>query len=106
MADTIYWVGKSGAKYKYEVFKLNTTFKKKPGNYVFAKETEPGRFKPLYVGQTGDLSSRFTNHHAEDCLDRNGVTHITVHVNEAGDQARLDEETDIRNHYDPACNKQ
>lgn len=109
MADTtptISWAGKSGKTYKYRIYKINTKFVKKPGNYVFAKETKPDWFSPLYIGQTQDLSSRFTDHHAQECLDRNGVTHITVHVNEDGEQARLDEETDLRNKYNTACNKQ
>jgi hypothetical protein len=111
MADdpsTIYWKGKSGASYKYWILPIGIGYqlKPQPGNYIFAKETEPRTWHPIYVGETGDLSRRFGNYHQDDCISRNGATHIHAHVNIGGDQARHDEETDIRHFYNPSCNKQ
>jgi len=102
---SILWPGKSGAKYSYTVYPLNTGFVQKPGNYIFAKIVN-GKWSPVYVGETGDLSSRFTNHHRQKCIDSNAATHIHVHVNSGSDKARIDEETDIRTNFNPSCNLQ
>ncbi len=103
---TIHWSGESGKTYKYWIHPLNTTFLAKPGNYIFSKKNASSKWVAIYVGQTQDLSSRFTNHHQEECVDGQGATHIHVHTNESGKQARLDEETDIRCNYNPHCNGQ
>ena len=103
MADTIEWTGKSGLKYKYWIHSLNTTFKAEPGNYIFAKEVEPGRFRPIYIGETADLSERFDNHHKMPCILRNGATHIHAHTN-SSQQNRLTEESDLLANYAPSCN--
>lgn len=107
MAETILWKGATGAEYKYYIYSLpHSGFKAEPGNYVFAKETESSKFRPIYAGETEDLSERFDNHHAMPCIQSNGATHITAHTNAAGDQARRDEEKDLRDNYNPVCNKQ
>ena len=106
MADvpTIEWAGSSGTKYKYWIHKIGTDFNAKPGNYCFAKESSPGRWTPLYFGQTGDLSERFDDHHKMGCAKRNGATHIHAHVSEGGERARLDEESDLIKKWNPTCN--
>ena len=73
------------------------------GNYIFAKETSPKNWVPVYIGQTGDLSERFDNHHKMDCAKRNGATHIHAHTTKSK-AARLDEETDLVRKWDPVCN--
>lgn len=100
---TILWTGKSGAQYKYWIYKLPPDFKAQPGNYVFAKETKPGSWAPVYIGQTNDLSERFDDHHQAGCIRRNGATHIHVHLNKSK-QARLDEESDLIARWNPPCN--
>ena len=103
---TINWNGKSGNSYEYTIYNRTTAFKPVAGNYVFAKESRPGHWTPIYFGETGDLSSRFLDHHQNDCIDKHGATHIHVHSNSAGRQARLDEETDLRAQWSTPCNKQ
>jgi hypothetical protein len=75
--------------------------------YVFtgATQTDGGgeTHKVIYVGETGDLSSRFTDHHKQTCIDRNGATHICVR-REEGDAARLAIEKDLVDNYNPPCN--
>lgn len=107
ICSTIYWKGKSGAFYKYWVLPIGIARNLKPeaGNYIFAKETEPRTWHPVYVGETSDLSKRLDNNHQNDCIGRNGATHIHAHVNIDGDQARRDEEADIRQFYNPTCNR-
>lgn len=105
MADrTIDWGGKSGKAYRHWIYDIGTQLKKAAGNYVFARETTPGKLSPIYVGQTGDLSERFDNHHKMPCIRRSGATHITAHTIDAGEAARRAEETDIIERWDPPCN--
>ena len=104
-APTINWRGRSGREYAYHIYPIGTEFKSAPGNYVFAKQTRPNTFQPIYIGETEDLSQRFDNHHKMPCIRRNGATHITVHANYNGEQARKAEEADLIANYRPICNE-
>jgi hypothetical protein len=105
MATTsIDWKGISGQTYTYEIHPIDTSFKGLPGNYIFAKETKPNTWTPVYIGETSNLSERFDDHHKKPCVDRNGATHIHVHVNDAGEAARRAEEQDLIAAYRPPCN--
>ncbi len=80
MADgpTIDWPGKSGNAYHYWIYPLPAAFEADPGNYVFARETKPARWTPIYVGETGDLSERFE--HAVDAAVKSGPKHRSKNV--------------------------
>ena len=99
------WPGASGHKYRYRIYPIGQTFKAIPGNYIFAKETESHRWRPVYIGETSDLSERFNNHHKMTCIQRNGATHIMVHSNDAGVAARRREEADLLANHSPTCNE-
>ena len=101
---TIEWAGKSGRTYKYWIHPIGTNFKAVPGNYIFAKETSPGRHMPIYIGETGDLSERFDNHHKMPCIRRQGATHIHVHTTSGGQAVRQREEADLIAKWRPICN--
>jgi hypothetical protein len=103
---TIHWAGKSGKQYKYWVFDLplKVSLKSEPGNYCFARETEPGRFMPIYFGETEDLSSRFNAHHKMACIMKQGVTHLHAHTSSSGASVRRLEEADLISHWTPPCN--
>lgn len=101
---TIIWPGQSGKTYKYWIYPLPPNLDAKPGNYVFAREVSPGKFAPLYVGETGDLSERFDAHHKAACFKRHGATHIHAHVTPGGRSVRLAEEADIKARWNPPCN--
>ena len=103
-SSTIHWSGQSGRTYEYWVFPIHTEFSAEPGNYVYAKETDPGYFAPIYVGETSDLSTRFSNHHKAECIHLRGATHIHVHRNANGRSARQAEEADIVAKWEPPCN--
>jgi hypothetical protein len=103
-APTIEWEGQSGTKYTYWIYPLGTTFKAEPGNYIFAKESKPNSFSPIYIGETGDLSERFDSHHKQDCIDSNQASHIHVHKNDDGEVARRAEESDLIAKWNPPCN--
>lgn len=100
----IHWEGESGRRYGYWIREIGTSFKDKPGNYIYAKETEPNRWRPIYIGQTGSLADRLADHEKEECALENGATHIHAHVNTGGEQARQAEETDLIRRWNTACN--
>lgn len=106
MADnpTILWDGKSGKEYKYWIFEIGHPLKQVPGNYCFAKETEPSKWRPIYFGETGDLSERFDNHHKMPCIRQEGATHIHTHESSADKETRLAEESDLVERWHPKCN--
>lgn len=104
-APTVQWPGASGSRYTYWVYPIDTPFTPAPGNYVFAKLVN-GFWSPVYIGETADLSERFQYHHARPCINLNGATHIHAHRNFGGQQARLNEETDLRHNYTTSCNRQ
>ena len=102
--ETINWPGRSGQNYRYFVYPIGTSFKDVPGNYVFAKRTYNGSLVPIYVGQTGNLSERFDNHHKMLCILRNGASHICVHESSTSVAVRMAEEQDIIVRWSPPCN--
>ncbi len=97
------WFGQSGTEYAYDVYPVGIGLLKAPGNYIFAKQTPTG-WIPVYIGQTGDLSARFDNHHKMFCIRANEATHIHVHSNYSGELVRKQEESDLVGRYRPACN--
>lgn len=104
--QTINWTGQSGKTYTHHIHPIDTTFKEAPGNYLYAKESSPGRWSPLYIGQTKNLSDRLSNHEKENCARRQGATHIHAHINSNGEAARLVEEKDLIDKWSPHCNVQ
>lgn len=110
MADTIHWDGQSGKRYEYYIYRLDAqkrprvTFQNAPGNYIFARETTPSRYRPIYVGESQDLYRRLAGHEQVPCLTQHGATHVHVHLNRGGINARRSEEDDIVSKWSPACN--
>jgi hypothetical protein len=93
---TIEWVGASGRRYRYWIYRVGTAFVRAPGNYVYAKESnrKPGHWSPISIGECDDLS-----------VERGavaGATHVHVHQAHEGFQSRLGEETDIRQKWKAA----
>ena len=102
--NTCQWRGRSGSLYTYEIYSINTALGAYPGNYIFARVSAQGHWEPVYIGETGDPSERFTSHHAMPCIRQENATHIHVHVNYGRRQARRAEELDLRRNFDPPCN--
>jgi predicted GIY-YIG superfamily endonuclease len=100
------WYGVSGKAYKYFIFPIGTAFKTVPGNYIFCKETVPGTWYPIYIGETDDLSTRFDNHEKLPCIRKYKGTHIQTHESSPSKSVRMEEEQDIIKKYDPDCNKE
>ncbi|MDA2933471.1 hypothetical protein MYX82_03920 [Acidobacteria bacterium AH-259-D05] len=104
--QTIMWPGASGEQYRYWISDMNSSFKDEPGNYIFAKETSPNRWTPIYIGQTESLKNRLTDHEKLPCIKRHGGTHIHAHTTPGGEQVREAEEADLLAKWDPPCNKE
>ncbi|MEI8341203.1 MAG: hypothetical protein WCH43_06660 [Verrucomicrobiota bacterium] len=99
--------GASGKKYTLEAYPLSTTFKALGGIYAISKrilnQDKTGTHTVLYVGQTGDLSARFNDHHKEDCWTRNSANCISILL-EGTEARRLAIESDLVNAINPPCN--
>ena len=104
--DTVSWPGASGREYKYWVSPMNSTFKDEPGNYIFARESSPGQWKPIYIGETSSLMDRLSSHEKLPCANRHGATAIHAHTSSGDAQARRAEESDLLAKWDPPCNKE
>lgn len=102
--DKVTVTGESGAKYDFEVYPWGTTFNQVGGLYLVLKK-QATNYGILYIGQTGNLSERFDNHHQAQCFNRNGKTHIAVR-GEGSEQKRFSIETDLIRKYQTSCNLQ
>ena len=100
--ETIVLTGASGKKYTFYVYPWGAEFKAVGGVYAVLKQTG-STYYVIYIGQTGDLSERFDDHHKKDCFRRHGATHIAAFVEES-EKARLAAESDLIAAYDPPCN--
>lgn len=95
-------LGKSGKKYTFDIYTLDTKFNSVGGVYVFI-HLHDSLYDLIYCGQTQDLSTRFDNHHKQDCIDSHNATHICV-MRVDSEVKRTEIETDIlANNYFP-CN--
>lgn len=99
---TVTLKGVSGRSYDFDVYPWGTSFKPVGAVYTVLKKNGTN-FSILYIGQTGDLSERFNNHHKRPRFDRNGKTHIGIHL-ESAESRRFDIETDLVRNYSPVCN--
>jgi hypothetical protein len=101
--STVTLTGKSPKTYLFYCYPLNSTFAKAEGLYLFSK-LAGNTHNLVYLGMTQDLSSRFTDHHKEECIDDKGANTISIHWL-SGKQTLLDAETDILGNYSFACNE-
>lgn len=102
------YTGESGTKYEFIAYSLDTEFKAVGAVYIISKRTPKpeggGSHEVIYVGQTGDLSERFDDHHKADCFKKNGANCILVHA-ESNEKTRFQIETDLCRQYSSApCN--
>jgi hypothetical protein len=93
-------VGRSGNKYAFQVYSLDTTFKSLPGVYIFLSSSN---HNPVYVGETGDLSCRFDDHHKAGPIRQHGADRIGVLLEQDAER-RLAIERDLLSNYNWPCN--
>ena len=109
MTVKVIWAGKSGQEYTFETYPIGTEFNPVSGVYIACKETSPGSWEAIYVGETQSLFDRLNaglaNHDGLKCANTRGATHIAAIVMN-GEANRLGIETDLRHGLNPVCNKQ
>lgn len=90
--------GSSRTQYNFALYPIDTDFKPLGGVYIFLRGKEP-----VYVGQTGDLSGRFDDHHKAVAIERQGANQIGILL-EANERKRLQIESDLLGNYNWPCN--
>lgn len=108
IADATF-AGKSGAKYTFEVYPLDTEFNSVGAVYVFSRRTigsdGRGTHSLLYIGQTESLGERIPNHEKWPCVLGEGANCICVRIDQR-ETSRLVTETDLRGANWTPCNDQ
>jgi hypothetical protein len=99
------WTGISGKKYRYSAFMFGTGFGPGAANIIYAREIKAGQYFPIYVGHTADLSEPFADYLVMQCIKLSRVTHIHVRFNEAGEEQRHAEASDLIAQLNPSCNR-
>ena len=99
--------GQSERKYNFGFYPMGEAFKAIGAVYVITKRVEKSDGSRthtfIYVGETGDLSTRFDDHHKQDCFDEHNANCIGVHIDGAK-QSRLDKEQDLLAARNWPCN--
>ena len=102
--DTVTAKGASGTSYAFDVYPWGEIENKRGGAvYRVYHKKKNGNYTALYVGQTGDLSERFDDHHKAACFKKNARTHIGILL-ESSEKKRLAIEADLIANYNPVCN--
>lgn len=70
-------IGKSGKKYEFNIYTLDTNFNPVGGVYIFIRLYK-NQYSLIYCGKTEDLSTRFDNHHKADCIEDNNANRLCV----------------------------
>lgn len=99
------FIGKSGAKYEFEVWSRDTTFNDVGGVYIFSnRNSQTRRHTVLYVGQTNSFKDRRLQHHEQwECAEpRGGNVICTYRESSSVERQRI--ERDLINYYNPPCN--
>lgn len=108
--DTVNWKGVSGATYSMQICTFGIAFKETAGVYVFCYQGTDQLWYAVYVGECENfndrLNLRLEKHHRWDCIKRHGATRVCCFPVSGGKSARTAVETDIRQLYDPPCNRQ
>ncbi len=103
------FTGESGEQYSFTAYSQDTTFNAVGAVYLITHRVKDSaanhNHTMIYVGQTGDLSNRPSNHHKTDCFDTHDANCICIYPEENEDR-RLSIETDLRRAYNPPCNDQ
>ena len=105
-SSLIYWKDKSDTSHRFWIYPRGTKFNEPcPGIYIYARETSPHKWVPIYVRQTENVNVRLANHEQRECVDQNGATHIHVSII-TDEKSRLALEKDLIEQWKPVCNTQ
>jgi hypothetical protein len=115
------FTGQSGTKYSFNVYpfsgpprimvpvlaSLDPAFKGVSGVYAVTRRYKNSNggysHEIIYVGETGDLSTRFYNHHKTGCFEQHEANcFCTIRDDDA--DSRLSKEADLIKKHNPPCN--
>lgn len=103
---TIVFTGASGARYQFDIYSWDTEFNAVGAVYFITRRTVSrgkSSHQRIYVGETGDLSTRFDNHHKVDCFEEYQANCKCIH-RDGNKRSRLAKEEDLIENYNPPCN--
>lgn len=111
---TIDLIGLSGYTYRFSLYSFDSFIDLKDAFktnfsalYLFTRRSfgnENNSHDLVYLGETGDLSTRFESHHKEFCITRHGANCIGIYAASENERQRLAEENDLLANYDFPCN--
>ena len=106
VADATFSAG--GKKYQFTAYSTDTAFSDVSAVYIFTKRTvhnNKGSHGFLYIGESGELCSRISEHEKWDCVNEHGCNCICVH-RVSGSATRRAIEKAFRDQWDTPCNDQ
>jgi hypothetical protein len=99
--------GASGQVYGFKVYALGTHFRKLSGVYVVTTRSSTAagghRHRPLYVGQTEDLSQPLGRHRKAGVFREHGANCVCL-LSDASKESRVAKERDLIAAFQPVCN--
>lgn len=99
-------LGKSGEQYQFSIYPMDEKFEAVGAVYAVTRqyENEKGTYTHhvVYVGETGNLSTRFDNHHKAECFKEHKADRICIHPKDDKD-SRLVVEGDLIKMWNPDC---
>ena len=101
--ETVRLTGRSGASYPFTVFPYGTPLAAVSGVYAVLRD-ERTTWSVLYIGQTGDLSERFDNHHHAADFAWHRASHLAA-IGASTEEQRLAIEADLVQHHAPPINQ-
>jgi predicted GIY-YIG superfamily endonuclease len=106
IADAVF-TGKSGTTYNFQVYPFGQAFNAVGAVYIFTTRTvdalNKGTHTFAYIGQTGDLSERFDNHHKAVQIKAQNPNCICILVDN-NEESRRAIETDMIAGNKTPCN--
>jgi hypothetical protein len=101
------FTGRSGIKYLFELWDLESTLAPVAANYIITKQghnlVDGGKYPVIYCGETFNLRKEFSNHEKADCFQKEGAKLLCVR-RERNRQIRKDIDRDLKRYYSPPCN--
>ena len=107
---TISFTGKSGERYRFESWSLETRFAARAAVYFVTKRTKErstfnrAQHDSIYLGQTANLADPFATHSRFDCFVKHGANCVCVHLLESEEQ-RIAVENDLLELHSTHCNQ-
>lgn len=116
LGKTTSLTGQSGKKYSFKLYSFDeyedvkNAWEHFPALYLFTRRyMSNGAYYHtyLYLGETGDVATRFQSHHKESCIKSHGSNCIGIYPDVPEDEKkRLEIEKDILLNYQFPCNDQ